>query len=71
MRKPRSLASPTIVFHISSHLASVSALPMTKSELFARVRATFIRRKSRKKPIEVSPGPERTVDRIMMSFSWP
>jgi hypothetical protein len=43
---------------------------MTKSELFARVKATFIRLASRKKPM-VGAAPDRTVERMIMSFSCP
>lgn len=37
----------------------------------ARVKATFMRRKSFKKPIVCRLAPERTQDRMIMSFSWP
>lgn len=69
MSRPRSRASPTMVFHFASLRSRVAAFPITKSELFARVRATFIRRKSRKKPMLDRLGPERTHDRMIMSFS--
>jgi hypothetical protein len=68
MRKPLSLASPTIVFHLSSPRSSVRAFPMTNKELFARVKATFIRLASFKKPI-VGDDPDLTVERMMISFS--
>lgn len=68
MRNPLSLASPTIVFHLSSPLSKVRAFPMTNNELFARVKATFIRLASRKKPM-VGEEPDRTVERMMISFS--
>jgi len=68
IKKPLSLASPTMVLHLSSPLSNVWAFPMTNKELFARVRATFIRLASLKKPI-VGADPDLTVERMMMSFS--
>ena len=70
IKKPLSLASPTIVLHRSSPLSSVLAFPMTNKELLARVSATFIRLASFKKPM-VGDDPDRTVERMMISFSCP
>ena len=58
-----------MVLHLSSVLSKVGPFPMMKRELFARVKATFIRLGSRKKPIDCKFGPERTQERMMISFS--
>ena len=42
---------------------------MTNSDDLARVSATFIRRGSFKKPMVLRSGPDRTQERMMMSFS--
>lgn len=60
-----------MVFQVLSVRSRVDELPITNRELLARVRATFIRRKSRKKPMLRRLTPERTQDRMMISFSWP
>lgn len=69
IRQPLVRASLTIALHLSSLRSSVAALPMMKRELFARVNATFIRRSSFKKPMVLRLAPERTQDKMIISFS--
>jgi hypothetical protein len=71
MKKPRSLALPTIILHLSLHLSNVSAFPNTNKELFALVRATFILLSSAKKPMEERCLPDRTQETMMIDFSCP
>jgi hypothetical protein len=59
----------TIIAHFRLHLSNVFASPMTNNELFALVRATFIRLSSAKKPIELRCDPDRTHETMMMDFS--
>lgn len=70
-KKPLSLASWTIIFHRSSLRSKVGPFPKINNELLARVSATFIRLVSFRKPIWLRFGPDRTQDKMMMSFSWP
>jgi hypothetical protein len=51
-KKLLSLAFSTMILHLSFALSKVSAFPMMNNELFARVKATFIRLTSFKKPME-------------------
>lgn len=70
--------------HVGSLLSKVGAFPRMNSEDFALVRATFIRRSSTenedrilntaynipaKKPTDCTPGPARTQDKMITSFS--
>lgn len=66
---PRPLARSTSSDHLGFTARALDE-PMTNNPCRARVRATFMRRTSARKPIPREPA-ARTVDTMMMSFSRP